>query len=87
MSGEMSTCLDLPFLQPSGHHHSATTIQYLASGELPVVTEEVSQQEAKYYGDSQRQLTLRQAPMHARVAVGKEKGRFFLTPDLIRDAY
>lgn len=69
-------------MQPPSHHHSAPTIQYLSGGELPIVTEDVpQQQQAKYYGDSQRQLTLRQAPMHARVAVGKEKGSFvvFLT--------
>ncbi|TWU75009.1 hypothetical protein ED733_006058 [Metarhizium rileyi] len=84
MASEVSNCLDLPFMQPSIHHHSVPTIQYLAGGELPIVAEEIpqeqQQQQAKYYGDTHRQLTLRQAPMHARVAVGKEKDRKPIDP-------
>ncbi|OAA51591.1 VosA [Metarhizium rileyi] len=92
MASEVSNCLDLPFMQPSIHHHSVPTIQYLAGGELPIVAEEIpqeqQQQQAKYYGDTHRQLTLRQAPMHARVAVGKEKGPYlFMTSSLLPENY
>ncbi|KAK2594701.1 hypothetical protein QQS21_007611 [Conoideocrella luteorostrata] len=81
MTSDVSNCLDMPFMQASGHHHhSAPTVQYLSSGELPLITEDIPLPQPKYYGDSQRQLMLRQAPMHARVAVGKEKDRKPIDP-------
>lgn len=80
MSGDVSNSMALPFLQPSNNYHhqqypSAAAFSYLGGGELPVVSEAGSQHQAKFYGDTQRQLILRQAPMHARVAMGKEKGQ------------
>lgn len=57
-------------LLQSGLDHSAE--HYLVTGELP--QDEYSQQ-VRSYGDSDRELLLRQAPMHARVAMGKEKGK------------
>lgn len=74
MAGVASNCLDMPFMQAPSHHHSAPAVQYPSGGEPPLINENVPLHQAKYFGDSQRQLTLRQAPMRARVAVGKEKG-------------
>lgn len=71
MAGNAANYLELPFLQPGRH---SSSLQYLGGGELPLAADDASQQEFKSYGDPQRQLTLRQAPMHARVAIGKEKG-------------
>lgn len=58
----------LPLLQAV---HDQPAEHYLVGGELPQV--EYSQQ-IRSYGDLDRELILRQAPMHARVAMGKEKG-------------
>lgn len=77
MATDVSNCLDLPFMHTPSHHQSAQAVSYLGGGELPLIAEEIPLHQAKYYGDSQRQLILRQAPMHARVAVGKEKGVVF----------
>ncbi|RCI10278.1 hypothetical protein L249_8578 [Ophiocordyceps polyrhachis-furcata BCC 54312] len=79
MAGNPGGFLDLPFLQP-GRHHPAAGLHYLAGGELPLPVEEPASQQTESYGDPQRQLTLRQAPMHARVAIGKEKDRKPIDP-------
>lgn len=57
----------LPLLE-ANHSHSG---DYLLGGELPQID---FPQQIRSYGDSSRELVLRQAPMHARVAMGKEKG-------------
>lgn len=80
MAGVASNCLDMPFMQAPSHHHSAPAVQYPSGGEPPLINENVPLHQAKYFGDSQRQLTLRQAPMRARVAVGKEKDRKPIDP-------
>ncbi|POR36993.1 Uncharacterized protein TPAR_02808 [Tolypocladium paradoxum] len=77
MAGNAADYLELPFLQPGRH---SSSLQYLGAGELPLAADDASQQEFKSYGDPQRQLTLRQAPMHARVAIGKEKDRKPIDP-------
>ncbi|KAL3962750.1 hypothetical protein ACCO45_004273 [Purpureocillium lilacinum] len=92
MAGNAGNYLDLPFLQPGRH---ASTFQYLGGGELPLAADDPQQspqqqhlhhqqqqqqQHYKFQGDPQRQLTLRQAPMHARVAIGKEKDRKPIDP-------
>ncbi|KND88593.1 hypothetical protein TOPH_06745 [Tolypocladium ophioglossoides CBS 100239] len=77
MAGNAANYLELPFLQPGRHFPS---LQYLGGGELPLAADNASQQELKFYGDPQRQLTLRQAPIHARVAIGKEKDRKPIDP-------
>ena len=53
--------------------HSLLGGMYPTLGELPPVPETTGQQ-TKFYGNSQLSLVLRQAPIHARVALGKEKG-------------
>ncbi|PHH75196.1 hypothetical protein CDD80_2578 [Ophiocordyceps camponoti-rufipedis] len=79
MAGHPGSYMDMPFLQPS--RQPAAGIPYLAAGELPLPAEETSPpQNTESYGDPQRQLTLRQAPMHARVAIGKEKDRKPIDP-------
>jgi hypothetical protein len=55
-------------------HGHAPTDHYLGLGDLK--SEVDDQQQVKTHGDPDRQLTLRQAPLHARVALGKEKGMF-----------
>ncbi|KYK61049.1 VosA [Drechmeria coniospora] len=91
MAGNIGSFLEMPFLHP-GHHMS--TFQYLGGGELPSTADDtpapsplppppptpLPQQQFRTYGDPQRQLTLRQAPMHARVAIGKEKDRKPIDP-------
>lgn len=72
MASSTGSYLDMPFLQ-SGRHSSS--LPYLGGGELPLAAQDSPpHHHAETYGDPQRQLTLRQAPMHARVAIGKEKG-------------
>ncbi|PFH57049.1 hypothetical protein XA68_15580 [Ophiocordyceps unilateralis] len=78
MAGNPGTYMDLPFLQPG--RHPTAGLHYLAGGELPLPAEESVSQQTESYGDPQRQLTLRQAPMHARVAIGKEKDRKPIDP-------
>ncbi|PHH59725.1 hypothetical protein CDD81_2643 [Ophiocordyceps australis] len=77
MAGSATNYLDLPFLQPGRY---ASGLQYLSGGELPLAADDSPQQHVESYGDPQRQLTLRQAPMHARVAIGKEKDRKPIDP-------
>ncbi|RDA92398.1 hypothetical protein CP533_4734 [Ophiocordyceps camponoti-saundersi (nom. inval.)] len=79
MAGNSGGFMDLPFIQP-GRHHPAAGLHYLAGGELPLPVEEPASQQTESYGDPQRQLMLRQAPMHARVAIGKEKDRKPIDP-------
>ncbi|KAM4063169.1 velvet factor domain-containing protein [Hirsutella rhossiliensis] len=78
MASSTGSYLDMPFLQ-TGRHSSS--LQYLGGGELPLAAEDSPpHHHAETYGDPQRQLTLRQAPMHARVAIGKEKDRKPIDP-------
>jgi hypothetical protein len=58
-------------LMHGGHHSSADA--YLGIGDIHQEPED-TQQQVKAYGNPDRQLVLRQAPLHARVALGKEKG-------------
>lgn len=57
-------------LMQQGH---ASTDHYLGLGDLQQESNDV-QHQVKTLGDPDRHLTLRQAPLHARVALGKEKG-------------
>ncbi|KJZ73757.1 hypothetical protein HIM_06875 [Hirsutella minnesotensis 3608] len=77
MAASTGGYLDMPFLQSARH---SSSLQYLTGGELPLSGEESPPHHAESYGDPQRQLTLRQAPMHARVAIGKEKDRKPIDP-------
>jgi hypothetical protein len=47
---------------------------YLGLGDLQQETDDMHQR-VRTHGDPDRQLALRQAPLHARVALGKEKGK------------
>ncbi|KAH7312165.1 velvet factor-domain-containing protein [Stachybotrys elegans] len=59
-------------------HGHASADHYLGLGDLK--SEVDDQQQVKTHGDPDRQLTLRQAPLHARVALGKEKDRKPIDP-------
>jgi hypothetical protein len=61
----------------AGHHTSVD--QYLNIGEVTQEPEDV-QQQVRSFGDPERQLVLRQAPLQARVAMGKEKDRKPIDP-------
>jgi hypothetical protein len=64
-------------LMHGGHHSSADA--YLGIGDIHQEPED-TQQQVKAYGNPDRQLVLRQAPLHARVALGKEKDRKPIDP-------
>ncbi|KAI9151964.1 Spore development regulator VOSA [Paramyrothecium foliicola] len=64
-------------LMQAGHHSSAE--QYLNLGDITQEPED-AQQQVRTYGDPDRQLVLRQAPLQARVALGKEKDRKPIDP-------
>ncbi|KAK0384753.1 hypothetical protein NLU13_7231 [Sarocladium strictum] len=59
--------------------HTALGSLYSGLGELPTVPDN-SDAQTKFVGNSQLMLVLRQAPVHARVALGKEKDRKPIDP-------
>lgn len=58
-------------MQPGQYDSSMGT--FLDVGDFPSQQEEPDPV-PKSYGDSERELIVKQAPVHARVALGKEKG-------------
>ncbi|KFA74868.1 hypothetical protein S40288_06470 [Stachybotrys chartarum IBT 40288] len=60
-------------------HGHASADHYLGLGDLQQESNDV-QHQVKTLGDPDRHLTLRQAPLHARVALGKEKDRKPIDP-------
>lgn len=59
---------------PPPQHPSLGNL-YSGLGDLPSLPDNSGTQ-TKFVGNSQLMLVLRQAPVHARVALGKEKGWF-----------
>ncbi|KAF7551024.1 hypothetical protein G7Z17_g5307 [Cylindrodendrum hubeiense] len=62
----------VPFMQPGQYDSSIGN--FLDVGDFPSQQEEL-EPIPKSYGDSERELVVKQAPIHARVALGKEKDR------------
>lgn len=71
MAGHVRHSPVVPLMQSS---HHAPVDQYLGMGELPAQHDD-TEPIPKSYGDPERELIMKQSPIHARVALGKEKGK------------